>query len=92
MTVGFNAFGGTGRLYTAPEGFRTDTATGLKRVGLFRPPLDDGILQGRAIEELIVEASGKRAANMQLTGFGQILGSFTDPTRWQGAFSGLNID
>lgn len=92
MTVGFNAFGGIGTLYAAPEGFRTDTATGLKRVGLFRPPLDDAILQGRAIEGFIIEASGKRAANMQLTGFTQIPGSFTDPTRWQGAFNGLHID
>ncbi|MFN3517942.1 MAG: hypothetical protein ACK4YT_00695 [Sphingomonas sp.] len=92
MTVGFNAYGGIGTLYAAPEGFRTDTATGLKRVGLFRPPLDDAILQGRAIEGFIIEASGKRAANMQLTGLTQIPGSFTDPTRWQGAFNGLHID
>lgn len=92
MTVGFNAFGGIGTLYAAPEGFRTDTATGLKRVGLFRPPLDDAILQGRAIEGFIVEAGAARAANMQLTGFKQIPGSFTDPTRWQGAFNGLHID
>lgn len=92
MTVGFNPFGGIGTISAAPEGFHTDKATGLKRVGLYRPPLDDAILQGRAIEGFIVEADGKRAANMQLTGYSQIKGAFVDPTRWQGTFNGLHID
>lgn len=92
MTVGFNAWGGIGTVNAAPEGFRTDTATGLKRVGLYRPPLDDAILQGRAIEGFVIEASGARAANMQLTGYSQIKGGFVDPTRWQGIFNGLRID
>ncbi len=90
-TVGFNVFGGIGTTSAASEGFRTDTATGLKRVGFYTPPRNDVILQGRAVEGFAIFIDGKRYANAMLNGQTQIPGKFIDAHRWLGEVAGVQV-
>lgn len=94
-TFGWNAGGGLGTFNDAPAGYRADLATlGRARVGLFHPPLDDVLLQGRVIEGFFVTANNlPRRGNLRLTGFAQIPGGFVDPLTWSGATpEGIAID
>ena len=92
MTVGLNPAGGIGTsANTTPTGYRSDTANNFVRIGLFVPPLSDLVLQGRAIEGFGLMVAGKRYANMLLTGYSQIAGSFKNPTTWEGSISGVEV-
>lgn len=90
-TVGFNGGGGLGTINAAPAGFRTDTATGLKRVGFYSPLRNDVILQGRAVEGYALFIDGKRYANAMLNGQTQIPGKFIDAHRWLGEAGGVQV-
>ncbi|MEG3169239.1 hypothetical protein U1737_13680 [Sphingomonas sp. LB3N6] len=92
LDVGLNPFGGIGTLNAAPPVFRTDVRTGLKRLGLFDGKHDDVILQGRAIDLFMLSINGRRYANGQLTGFTQIPGKFSDPSRWLGLVAGVEVE
>lgn len=92
MTVGLNPAGGIGTsANTSPEAYRSDTANGFARIGLYVPPLSDLVLQGRAIEGFGLMIAGRRYANMLLTGYSQIAGSFKNPTTWEGSISGVEV-
>lgn len=96
LTVGFSPAGGIGSLTAAPAGYRTDTATGLLRVGFYAPPANDCILQGRAIEGFSVGARiggvAKVARNFTLTGYSEAPGSWAAAV-WAGAaVFGLKVE
>lgn len=92
MTVGLNPAGGIGTsANTTPTGYRSDTANNFVRIGLYVPPLSDLVLQGRAIEGFGLMIAGKRFANMLLTGYNQIAGSFKNPVTWEGSISGVEV-